>query len=160
MSCLLTERMLSLEMASSTLMENLSGKGKWWGSLSFTTVELPPDSSLQNKALRFEHAVLVVIFSADISGRSDWLAWFSTVWCAGVDNYWTRCTLRKSWLSVACFNTVWCAGQDRFWAWCAYWRAWLNATTLIQQIKKTIIPRGREHPKGWMFIYQLNEVCL
>ena len=66
MSCLLTERMLSLEMASSTLIENLSGKGKWPGSLSFTTVELAPDS--RNKALRFKHAVLVVVFSADTVG--------------------------------------------------------------------------------------------
>ena len=73
MSCLLTERMLSLEMASSTLMENLSGKGKWPGSLSFTTVELPPDSSLPNKAMRFEHAVLVVVFSADTVGVIGWL---------------------------------------------------------------------------------------
>ena len=68
MNCVLTERMLSLEMASSTLTENLSGKGKWPGSLSFTTVELPPDSSLQNKALRFEHAVVAVVFSADTVG--------------------------------------------------------------------------------------------
>lgn len=55
-------------MASSTLIENLSGKGKWPGSLSFTTVELPPDSSLPNKALRFKHVVLVTVFSADTVG--------------------------------------------------------------------------------------------
>ena len=73
MSCLLTERMSSLEMASSTLMENLSGKGKWPGSLSFATVELPPDSSLQNKALRFEHVVMVVVFSADTVEVIGWL---------------------------------------------------------------------------------------
>ena len=73
MSCLLTERMLSAEIASSTLMENLSGKVSWSGSLSFATVELPPDSSLQNKALRFEHAVLVVGFSAHTVGVIGWL---------------------------------------------------------------------------------------
>ena len=73
MSCLLTERMSSLEIAFSTLMENLSGKGKWPGSLSFATVELPPDSSLQNKALRFEHVVLLVVFSADTVGVIGWL---------------------------------------------------------------------------------------
>lgn len=49
-------------------MENLSGKGKWPGSLSFTTVELPPDSSMQNKAFRFEHAVVAVVFSPDTVG--------------------------------------------------------------------------------------------
>ena len=54
-------------------MENLSGKGKWPGSLSFATVELPPDSSLQNKALRFEHVVLLVVFSTDTVGVIGWL---------------------------------------------------------------------------------------
>ena len=49
-------------------MENSSGKGKWPVSLSFTTVELPPDSSLQNKALRFEHAGVAVVFSPDTVG--------------------------------------------------------------------------------------------
>lgn len=38
MSCLLTDSTLSAVMASSTLMENLSGKGRWSGSLVFATV--------------------------------------------------------------------------------------------------------------------------
>ena len=36
-------------------------------------MELPPDSSLQNKAVRFEYAALVVIFSADTVRVIDWL---------------------------------------------------------------------------------------
>ena len=64
-------------MAASTLMENLSGKGRWSGSLSLATMELPPDSSLENNALRFEHAVhvLALVFSAGANtvGVIGWL---------------------------------------------------------------------------------------
>jgi len=72
MSCLLTDSTLSAVMASSTLMENLSGKGRWSGSLVFATVgKLPSGSSWGNKAVRFEHE-FVVIFNV-VEWVSGWL---------------------------------------------------------------------------------------
>lgn len=72
MSCLLTDSTLSAVMASSTLMENLSGKGRWSGSLVFATVgKLPSGSSWGNKALRFEHEF--VVFFNVVEWASGWL---------------------------------------------------------------------------------------